>query len=579
MNLYATLNPLIKPIRDKAIPQRQSSTKKPDPAISLLQICRHADELIQIHSLLLKTSLIREKHAFGRLLLSFASSDEPKTVIYARKLFDTIDFPRNSFIFNTMIRAYLNRGHPREALLVYSQMLCEDFVYPDDFTFTFVFAACSKLSAVSEGKQAHAQMVKSPIRFGTHSWNSLMDFYVKIGEMGLVGRLLFDEIENPDVVSWNCLLDGYVKSGELENARKMFDEMSRRDIVSWTIMLVGYANAGLLSEASRLFDEMPEKNMVSWSAMISGYVNAGHCKEALDLFKDMQVAKVKTDKITMTSLLSACASLGAIEQGRWIHAYIDKNGIEVDAHLSTALVDMYSKCGRIDHALTIFQESPNKKVFLWNALLGGLAMHSRGKEVLELFSEMLADGTKPNEITFICVLSACSHSGLVDDGLRVFHSMGKDYNVAPTIEHYGCIVDLLGRAGLLQDARDVIERMPMKADGNVWRALLGACRLHGHFELGEQVGSILIELEPLNDGNYVLLSNIYAIHNRWEDVGKLRKIMKARGVRKRPGCSSIELHGSIHEFIASDRSHPQSRKIYELLDEMSSYLSEVGYEF
>ncbi|KAF5197242.1 Pentatricopeptide repeat-containing protein [Thalictrum thalictroides] len=215
-------------------------------------------------------------------------------------------------------------------------MLCEGVVYFDDYTFPFVFAACSKLFAGFEGKQAHAQMVICPARFGTHSWNSLMDFYIKIGEMGLVVQRIFDEIENPDIVSWNCLIDGYVKLRPLDNARKVFDQMTHRDIVSWTMMLVGYANAGLLSDASSIFDEMPEQNVVSWSAMISAYVKAGRCKEALEQFKEMQVAEVKIDKITLTSVLTACASLGALEQGCWIHGYIDKHGIDVDAHLSTA---------------------------------------------------------------------------------------------------------------------------------------------------------------------------------------------------------------------------------------------------
>ncbi|KAF8394664.1 hypothetical protein HHK36_020880 [Tetracentron sinense] len=576
MKIYATPCPLVIPCNNTVSYKQNSPYKKPDTAISLLQISRNPEELIQIHSLLIKTSLIREKHAFGRLLLSFAS--ESATIDYARKIFDSAEFPRNSFLYNTMIRSYSNCGDPRSAFLVYSQMVCEDSVFPDDFTFTFVFSACSKLSSVSQGKQAHAQMIKTAFRFGTHSWNSLVDFYAKIGEMGLVGRRLFDEIENPDIVSWNCLLDGYVKSGELDHARTLFDEMPSRDIVSWTTMLVGYLNAGLLSEASHLFDEMPERNVVSWSTMIRGYVQLGSYREALGLLKEMQVAGIEMDKITVTTLLSLCAGVGALDQGRWVHAYIDKHGIGIDAHLSTALVDMYSKCGRLDIALKIFREAKDKKVFLWNALLGGLAMHSRGKKAIELFSEMLEGGTEPNEITFICILAACSHSGLVRDGLRIFHSMGKDHNVVPTVEHYGCVVDLLGRAGLLYYALQIIENMPMLVDSNVWRALLGACRLHGNVELGEQVGRILIEMEPLNDGNYVLLSNIYATGNRWEDIKKLRREMKARGVRKTPGCSSIELNGVVHEFVVEDHSHPKSPEIYELLNEMANHLSWDGNE-
>ncbi|KAF9604577.1 hypothetical protein IFM89_008021 [Coptis chinensis] len=541
--------------------QEKSRPKKRDTAISLLQV----------HSLLIKTSLIHEKYAFGRLILRYASTD----VNYTRKLFDTVSFPRNAFIYNTMIRAYLKCGNARDAFLVYVQMVCEEecVLYPDDFTFTFVFAACSKLLGVFEGKQAHAQMVKCPVKFGTHSWNSLMDFYVKSGEMVSVVQRVFDGIENPDIVSWNSLLDGYVKSGRVDECTRVFDEMPCRDTVSWTMMLVGCVNAGLLSEARYVFDEMPERNVVSWSAMISGYVKDGCWKEALGLFKEMQVVGVLADKVMLTSVLSACASLGALDQGCWIHSYIDKHGIEVDAHLSTALVDMYSKCGRVEVALDVFWRAPDKKVFLWNSILGGLAMHSRGKEALTLFSEMLDGQIIPNEITFICVLAACSHSGLVDDGLRIFHSLVKESDITPTVEHYGCVVDILSRAGLLKDARQFINTMPMEANGSIWRTLLGSCKLYGDFELGMEVGRILIELEPLNDANYVLMSNIYAIGNRWDDVGTLRRIMKARGVRKSPGCSSIELDGVVHEFIAGDSLHPQSQDICELLDKLARQFS------
>ncbi|XP_043710603.1 pentatricopeptide repeat-containing protein At5g66520-like [Telopea speciosissima] len=585
MNVSLNLHSLAKPVQRVVLgnqqqlqspaqqrEKRQSPQKKTDAAISLLQLCKNSKELVQVHSLLIKTSLIREKHAFGRLLSFFAASSEPGTLDYAQRLFDNVDFPRNSFIYNTMIKAYLIRGNPRISFLVYYQMLCEGSIFPDEFTFTFVFAACSKLSSVSEGKQAHAQMVKYPLRFGTQSWNSLLDFYAKIREMGSLGQRLFDQIEEPDIISWNCLLDGFVKSGELDAARAIFDVMPQRDTVSWTSMLVGFANAGLMSEASKLFDNMPERNLVSWSAMISACVQMGRYREGLDLFKQMQVAGIKTDKITMTTLLSACARLGALDQGQWFHAYIDKYMIEIDAHLSTALVDMYAKCGKIDIALKVFRRSGHKKVFLWNAILGGLAMHSRGREAVELLSEMLEEGIKPNQITFLSVLAACSHSGLVDDGLRIFHIMMNDHNIRLTMAHYGCIVDLYARAGLLNDAKRFIETMPMEADGSVWRALLGACRLHGNVNLGEHIGRILLELEPSNDGNYVLLSDIYAIGKRWEDVGKLRREMKVSGVRKMPGCSSIELNGVIHEFVAGDGSHPESLKIYRMLDEMAPLL-------
>lgn len=482
-------------------------------------------------------------------------------------------------MYNTMIRAYSNRGNPKEAFVFYSKMLCEEHcVYPDDFTFTFVFSACSKFNAGFEGKQAHAQMIKCPVKFGTHSWNSLMVFYVKIGEAGIVVRHLFDGIESPDIVSWNCLIDAYVKSGDLNEAQKLFDEMPQRDVVSWTTMLVGYVNAGLLNEASLLFNEMPERNLVSWSAWINGYAQMGCYSKALDVFTEMQVAKVEMDEITITTLLSACARLGALDQGRWLHAYIDKHGIKVDAHVSAALIDMYSKCGQIDMARKLFGETADRKVFVWNSMLGGLAMHSYGEEAVELFARMIDCGIEPNEITYISILAACSHSGLVDAGLQTFERMVEVQKLQPIVEHYGCLVDLLSRAGFLHDAFQVVETMPMKADATVWRALLGACKLHGNVELAEKVGRILIETEPLNDMNYVLLSNVYAMVNRWEIVGKLRREMKVRGLKKTPGCSLIELNGIVHEFVARDHSHPKIREICELLCIIANHMVQEGHE-
>ncbi|CAN0824431.1 Pentatricopeptide repeat-containing protein At5g66520 [Linum grandiflorum] len=559
-------------LSSSSISAPKSQPRKPAPAISLLQLCIDYKELLQVQAILLKTSLIREKHAFGRLLSSFASLHDSSGVDHAQKLFDHADIPRNSFMYNTLMRAQ----SPRTAFLLYSAMVSEHdpIVSPDDFTFTFVFSACAKLRAVSEGKQAHAQMVKSPVKFGVHSWNSLMDFYVKIGEPGDVIRRLFDAIEIPDVVSWNCLIDGYVKSGELEIARQVFDEMPQRDVVSWTTMLAAYVNSGFLSDASNLFDEMPEKNLFSWTAMINGYIQMGRYTRALDVLKQMQSAKVRIDKVAITTLLSACAGLGALEQGCWLHMYTDKHRIAIDSHLSTALIDMYSKCGRIDMARKVFRETEDekKKVSVWNSMLGGLGTHSFGEEAVKLFEKMTVE---PNEITYINILAACNHSGLVHDGFRIFNRLLKDQRVKPSIEHYVCLVGLLGRAGLVQDAVRMVDSMPMKADGAIWRALLS--RSHWNAELVEEIGRVLMEMEPRNHMNYVLVSNAYAVVDRWEAVGKLRKEMKVKGLVKTPGCSSIVVDGVVHEFVAGDEFCSRSKPVSELLCAMANHLKHDGF--
>ncbi|OAY62584.1 Pentatricopeptide repeat-containing protein [Ananas comosus] len=539
-------SPLPIPATNPTPLSQQTPPKRPHYAISLLKLIKTHKELSQLHSHLIKANLLT-----------------------------------NPFTYNSLIKSYSRAGDPNSALSLFLDIINADSAAPDGFTYTFVLNVCAKSSYTVEGKQIHARMVKDPKRINTYSWNSLMGFYVKNGEDVWRVRRVLDGMRDPDVVSWNCLLDGYVKVGNLEAAQQLFDEMPVRDIVSWTTMLVGFADNGLLRNARHLFDGMPERNMVSWSVMIKGFVKAGMYKEALALFKEMQVSNVKIDKITLTTLLSACAGSGALDQGRWVHAYIDRHKIEVDAHLSTALVDMYAKCGKVDLAYSIFKDSKDKEVFSWNAMLGGLAMHSRGDEAIELFREMLSSGIEPNEITFICVLSACSHSGLVEDGLKIFNTIDQYRNVRLSKEHYVCVVDLLARAGLLKHALKVVVEMPMKADGNVWRALLSACHLYGNVEMSEYVGRVLLEMEPTDDGNYIILFNLYASRNRWDEVGRLRKMMVERRVRKTPGCSLIEVEGVVHTFLAGDCSHSQSGVLRSLVDELIKQcypLTEIGHE-
>ncbi|KAF3779750.1 Pentatricopeptide repeat-containing protein [Nymphaea thermarum] len=526
------------------------------------------DELRQIHAHLIKARFIHQNLALSRLLL-FSATSKSGSLDYAHKVFDEVP-QRNTFLYNTMIRGYQQGGDARTAFLFYLKMV-EDSIPPDRFTFPFVLSCCSDLCCDFEGKQIHTCVVKNPMPFTIHTQNSLLHFYVKHGRVEDAHKV-FVGIEAPDIVSWNSLMDGYVKKGELAVALNLFNEMPRRDVVSWTTMLVGCVKHGLLEDAHKLLENMPEKNVVSWSAIIDGYVQLGRYKEAVDLFRFMQDSKIVPDKFIMTTVLSACGRTGALDQGKWLHAYIDKNGIEIDAYLATALIDMYAKCGCLDDAIRVFQDATDKKVFLWNAILGGFAVHSRAQDAVDTFLQMLERGTHPNEITFISVLSACSHAGLVDLGLQIFDDMRKVHRVTPRVEHYVCMVDLLGRAGLLDRAKSFVETMPMQPDGNVMRALLNACVIHGNFDLGETIGKTLLEVEPEYDGHYVLLSNMYARAGRWADVATIRTRMRMKGVNKLPGCSSIELEGAVHQFFAGDRSHPQSEEIYSILNDLSKAL-------
>lgn len=287
-------------------------------------------------------------------------------------------------------------------------------------------------------------------------------------------------------------------------------------------------------------------------------------KEALSLLQQMLVAGIKPDSITLSCSLSACAGLGALEQGKWIHTYIEKNEIKIDPVLGCVLTDMYVKCGEMEKALLVFSKLEKKCVCAWTAIIGGLAIHGKGREALDWFTQMQKAGINPNSITFTAILTACSHAGLTEEGKSLFESMSSVYNIKPSMEHYGCMVDLMGRAGLLKEAREFIESMPVKPNAAIWGALLNACQLHKHFELGKETGKIQIELDPDHSGRYIHLASIYAAAGEWNQVVRVRSQIKHRGLLNYPGCSSITLNGVVHEFFAGAGSHPHIQEIYNM---------------
>lgn len=337
-------------------------------------------------------------------------------------------------------------------------------------------------------------------------------------------------------------------------------------------MVSGYLNAGQLDEAKKLFDHSPIKDVVLWTAMINGYVQYNHFEEALTMFREMQMKKVKPDKFTVVALLTLCANLGALDQGRWIHRYIEDNEIRIDNVVSTALIDMYAKCGFIEKSLDIFGEVKEKDRVTWTSMICGLALNGQTQKALDLFHEMKARGFKPDDITFIGVLSACCHGGLVEEGRQHFNEMTVVHHLEPKIEHYGCLVDLLGRAGFLDEADKLIESILDKNNAYalpLWGAFLGACRIHGNIELGKSLAMQVVKLESVNSGLHALIANIYAAADMWEDATQVRKKMKNFGSKNIAGCSSIEVNGLINEFIAYDTGHTAATDIYAILNGLS----------
>ncbi|KAJ8752165.1 hypothetical protein K2173_003773 [Erythroxylum novogranatense] len=500
--------------------------KATQKSISLLKQCKSMSHVKQIQSHLTVSATLRDPFAASKLL-SFCALSHSGDLLHAYNLFLHLHF-RSTFIWNTMISAFSYRNQPVRAILLYKFMLHSNFS-PNNYTFSFLLSSCASLSDSKLGSSFHGQVVKLGWEYYDFVLNGLVHLYA------------------------NC--------GSLHLARQLFDASHIRDVVTWTALISGYVKVGNVLIARDLFDQMPERNVVSWSAMITAYVQIGLFSEALELFYNMQISGFTPNHASIVGALNACASLGALDQGRWIHAYVKKSKMEIDQTLGASLVDMYAKCGCIETASCVFEEMPDKDVYAFTCLISGMANHGKSSMALDLFYRMQNEGVTANEVTFICVLNACSRVGLVDEGLRIFESMSKLHNIEPQVQHYGCLVDLLGRAGKLEDAKKVVREMPMQPDGYVLGALLDACRVHGHVDLGKEMVDSIVTRSFDHDGVHVLLSNMYASAHKWDDVAKVRQGMEDKSLKKVPGCSLIEVDGIVHEFIAGDRSHVFTEEI------------------
>ncbi|CAK8541217.1 unnamed protein product [Lathyrus sativus] len=515
----------------------------------LVQQCKNLREIKIVHTQILKSPILLtddQYYLITRLLFSCSFSNYG-SFTYASNVFHMIRNP-DLRVYNIMIRAYgcINEGddnHYFKALLLYKQMLNKGIV-PNNLTFPFLVKGCNRLQCgATAGQVIHAQGLK----FGFLN----------------------------DVFVGNSLISLFMNFGLLNNAKKLFDEMFVRDVVTWNSMVVGYLRNGELDMALNLFRNMNGRNIITWNSIITGLVQAGHAKESLELFHEMQFLSgdnvVKPDKITIASVLSACAQLGSIDHGRWVHAYLRKNNIECDVVIGTALVNMYGKCGNVEQAFEIFNNMQEKDASAWTAMISVFALHGLGMKAFDCFLEMERARVKPNHVTFVGLLSACSHSGLVDQGRWCFDVMKHVYSIEPQIYHYACMVDILSRARLFEEAMILIRSMPMKPDVYVWGALLGGCQMHGNIELGENVACHLLDLEPLNHAFYMNLCDIYAKTGRFDAAKRLRNLMKERGIEtKVPGCSMIEINGVVQEFSAGGSFEFPMKELTLVLDRLSN---------
>ncbi|XP_059644027.1 putative pentatricopeptide repeat-containing protein At3g08820 [Cornus florida] len=593
-------------------------TKPTSPSFSrALEIKNHIlqgissfKQLKHIHARLLRLGLDQDNYILNMVLKSSFNSGNTN---YSRLVFDQTHEP-NIFLWNTMIRGFVSSDCFDQGIEFYNSMRREGFL-PNNFTFPFVLKACTRLLNFQLGLKLHTLVVKAGFDYDVFVKTGLVCLYARCGYLGNAHKV-FDDIPAKNVVSWTAIISGYVGVCKFREAIDMFWKLLEIDMRpdSFTLVLVlsactrlgdlnsgewihryvvdigmgknvfigtslvdMYAKCGSMEKARGAFDGMSEKDIVSWSVLIQGYASNGLPKEALELFYRMQRENLKPDCYTMVGVLSACARLGALELGDWACSLIDKNEFLTNPVLGTALIDMYAKCGKMASAWRVFKGMKERDVVVWNAVISALSMNGHVKAAFGLFGQMEKFGVQPDGNTFIGLLCGCSHAGLVDEGRRFFSSMNRVFSLTPTVEHYGCMVDILGRAGLLDEAHQLIKDMPMEANAIIWGALLGGCRVHRDTQLAEHVLERLIELEPWNSGNYVLLSNIYSANHKWDAAAKIRSSMSERSIQKTPGCSWIEVDGIVHEFLVGDKFHPSSDKIYAKLGELKRELKAAGY--
>ncbi|CAL9165402.1 unnamed protein product, partial [Musa hybrid cultivar] len=536
-----------------------SSSSSALSVAALLISCRSLRSLEQIHARIIRKGLEQHPVLATRFLSFCAAFSAPA---YASSAFDRLSAP-NLIVWNALLTAHARHSPLPTTVALFNLLRRRSPLPPDAFTFPSLLSSCSHSVALSLGSSVHATILRCGLEADVFVRTALIDFYGKCRELGaarklfdsmrhrnevswtamIVGylssgdlasaRSLFDEMPKRNVVTWNAMIDGYVKSGDLVSARQYFDKMPERNAVSYTSLIDGYAKAGDLASARVLFEQLPERDVFSWSAMISGYAQNGQPGAALKIFLEMYNQNIKPDEFVVVGLMSACSQLGSLTLAKWVDLYVTRSSIDLSkAHVLAALIDMNSKCGNMERAASLFESMPNKDLISYCSLMQGYSLHGAGDKAVGLFRQMLEEGLMPDSITFTVVLAACSRAGLVEEGRQYFDLMTNEHLIVPSPDHYACMVDLLGRAGRLTDAYELIRSMPVEPHAGAWGALLGACRLHGDISLGETIARKLFEIEPTNAGNYVLLSNIYAVADRWADVSELRTMMRGKGIRK-----------------------------------------------
>ncbi|KAL5778409.1 hypothetical protein ACOSP7_011335 [Xanthoceras sorbifolium] len=518
--------------------------------LAILERCTHLNHLKQLQSFV--TALGHSQTQFYAFKLVRFCNIKLSNLTYARRIFDHHVSP-NIYLYTAMITAYASQpGHHSLALSLYREMLRRGGPQPNQFIYPHVLKSCPEVLELSGTKMVHAQIVKS-------------------------GFMQYPVVQTAVVDSYSRLNDN------IGSARRVFDEMSERSVVSWTAMISGYTRVGDVENAVSLFEEMPDRDVPSWNSVIAGFTQNGLFPEAISFFRRMVVGQnedIRPNQVTVVCVLSACGHMGMLQIGKLIHGYVYRNGLVPDVFVWNALLDMYGKCGNLKEARRVFDRNSNKKnLTSWNSMINCFALHGRSESAISVFEEMMQcedHDVRPDGVTFIGMLNACTHGGLVEKGLSYFELMTRNYQIEPRIAHYGCLIDLLGRAGRFEKAMEIVREMKIEPDEVVWGSLLNGCKIHGRTDLAEFAVKKLIEIDPNNGGYGIMLANLYGESGKWDEVGKVRKMLKDRNANKIPGCSWIEVDKQVNMFYSVDKTHPRTEKIYDTLESLICHLFQLA---
>ncbi|KAL7248167.1 hypothetical protein ACSBR2_002975 [Camellia fascicularis] len=518
--------------------------------------------------------------------------------------------------WSSMIAGFSQLGYELEALSHFKEMLSQGVYQPNEFVFGSAFSACGSLLQPECGRQIHGMITKFGLGRDTFAVCSLSDMYAKCGLLDFA-KTAFYQIERPDLVSWNAIIAGFAYGGDADEAMLFFSQMrhlalSPDDITVRSLLcactspvtlnqgmqihsylikvgfdlgiavcntlLSMYAKCSDLYDTFKMFNEMTSNaDSVSWNTVLAACMQHNQAGEVFSLLKMMLPSQNKPDHITLVSVLGACREIASLEMGDQVHCYAMKTGLRLDNSVTNGLIDMYMKCGSLRNSQKLFDSIESPHVVSWSSLIVGYAQFGHGEEALKLFGKMRSLGVKPNQVTFVGVLTACSHVGLVEEGLQLYHTMEMDHGVVHSREHCSCVVDLLARAGRINEAEDFINQLPFDPDIVMWKTLLAACKNHNNVEVGKRAAENILKIDPFNSAAHVLLCNIYASDSSWEDVARVRSLMKQRNVKKVPGQSWIEVKDNIHVFLAEDSLHSERDKIYSMLEELWLQMLDAGY--